>query len=62
MFKMKKETRKALAKMLRQASTYGGMVFAVFGFKAGAENTLVATASWWVLFQVLALIVLNLDD
>lgn len=62
MFKLKKETRKALAKALRQASTYGGMVFAAFGFKAGAESTLVGTALWWTTMQVLALVVLNLDD
>lgn len=60
--RLKKGARKHLVKKLEQIANWGAGLFTLSGLHAGSGWVLVGTACWWVLFQLLAVQVLNLDE
>lgn len=57
-----KEVRKSLATQLIRASWGGSGAFTVLGVTAHSGIVILATGAWWVLAQVIAHIILALEE
>ena len=57
-----REVRKSIADELKKVSTFGGIGLGVLGYSTNDPVMLLATFAWWVLCQLIAAILLAMED
>jgi len=57
-----REVRKSIADELKKVSTFGGIGLGVLGYSTNDPVMLLAAFAWWVLCQLIAAILLAMED
>lgn len=61
-FKVTKAVRESLATELKKVSTFGGLGLGVLGYSTNSPVILVGASVWWGLCQIVAHMLLSIQD